>query len=116
MPATSVTGRGLGSAVPNNKGSEHSSMGVGHLIGPRVVAGGSTALSGGAAVIKLPLLEGAITDYIVMTNDITANNASNGVLSVAGGNTVLTLAGTSTDTIQWQISKIGTSGLQGIGS
>ena len=116
MPATSVTGRGLGSAVPNNKGSEHTTLGVGHLIGPRVVAAGSQALTGGAAVVKLPLLEGAITDYIVMTNDITGNNASNGVLSVADGNTVLTLAGTGTDTLQWQITKIGASGLQGIGS
>lgn len=107
MPATTVTGRGLGSAVPNNKGSEHSSLGVGHLIGPRVVAAGTGTLVGGALVVNLPLLDGVVTDYIAMTNDVTANNASNGIITFAGGNTVLTLAGTGTDVIQWQITKIG---------
>ena len=116
MGATSVTGVGLGSAVPNNKGSEHMTLGVGHLIGPRVVAAGSVALSGGAATVKIPLLDGVVGDYMAITNDVTGNNASNGVVTFSGGNTVLTLAGTSTDTIQWAIIKIGNSGGQGIGS
>lgn len=111
---TSVTGNGLG-AVHTQKGSEHMSLGVGHLVGPRVVAAGSGTLSGGTLVVNIPLLDAAYS-YIAMTNDITANNASNGVLTTAGGNTVLTLTGTSTDVIQWMIVKTGKSGGQSIGS
>jgi len=52
MTATSVTGRGPGSAAGHgtgNKGSEHMSLAVHRLIGPRVVACGDLQLDGGGS-------------------------------------------------------------------
>ncbi len=50
MGATSVTGvSGYGSVQDGrSKGSPHMTLGVSHLIGPRVLAAGSVTLTGGA--------------------------------------------------------------------
>lgn len=113
---TTVTGRGRGAADGKNKGSEHSTLGVSHLIGPRIVAAGSVALATGAAVVKLPALVGAtvdgsgnITNYVAIC---TATAAANGVLTQVDNadgtkETVLTIAGTGTQTVQYIITKSG---------
>lgn len=48
MGATSVTGTGRGAADGFNRGSEHQTLGVAHLIGPRVVAAGFATLTSGS--------------------------------------------------------------------
>ncbi len=62
MGATSVTGKGQGSAAKygaGNKGSEHMALGVHRLIGPRVVASGDLQLSGsGNGTVYFPELPG----------------------------------------------------------
>ena len=116
MGCTSVTGKGLGSAVGSNKGSEHMTLGVGHLLGPRVIAAGTVTLAEVTEIdVVLPLLDGEESDYVVMTNDVTAAAASFGVLDF-GTATTLTITGTSDHDISWTIIKAGTSGLVGIGS
>lgn len=65
MGATSVTGKGTGSADGYNKGSSHMTLGVDHLIGPRVVAAGSETLSGTTGTVEIPAQTGVYTDYVV---------------------------------------------------
>lgn len=54
MGATSVTGKGAGSADGLNKGSEHMTLGAHHIIGPHVLAAGVVELEGTTATIYLP--------------------------------------------------------------
>lgn len=107
MAATSVTGKGRGAADGQNKGSDHMTLGVGHLIGPRVVAAGSVALSGGAASVVLPELDGSTAEYGVLVTDATAAAAVSGSLVVATNSTTITLAGTGTHTVCWAVVKLG---------
>jgi hypothetical protein len=110
MGATSVTGTGLGSAVPHNKGSIHMSLGVEKLIGPRVVAADEVVLDGsGDATVVLPLLDGVVGDYIVTATDSNTAGATAVTASMAftATNTVLTFKGTATHVIVWSIVKKG---------
>ena len=110
MTASSVTGRGLGSADGKNKGSEHMTLGVGHLIGPRVVAADEVTLDGsGDAVVILPLLPGAVTDYIVMASDSDAGAATAVAVEMAfnTNDTTLTFKGTAAQPVMWSIIKKG---------
>jgi len=67
MAATTVTGKGLGAADGQNKGSEHQTLGVGHLIGPRMVVVSDATLDGsGDAAPVWPALDGSASDYIVL--------------------------------------------------
>ena len=114
MAATSATGTGLGSADGQNKGSEHMTLGVGHLIGPRVMASGSVALDGGGlATIVLAAMPGVSADYFVMVGDASGTAATtSGTLAItADSDTTLTLDGTATNVVKWAVIKIGTSGL-----
>lgn len=109
MAASSVTGVGQGSADHWNKGSEHMTLGVDHLIGTRVVACGSVTLSGGAGTVTFPQpLSGSKTGYLVFTQDVTATNASrpNVLTDNSDGNFAsFTVAGTTTDVINWMVVK-----------
>ena len=119
MGASSVTGVGQGSALKaGQKGAKHATLGVNNLIGPHVVAAGRVTLSSGAAVVHLPLLPGAATDYIVVTGNATT--APRKIFLYAGANdikvvltfstdTVLTITGTSasSDVVMYAVVKIG---------
>ncbi len=77
MGATSVTGKGLGSADKRQKGSEHLRVGAEKIIGPRIVACGAGTLDGsGDLTIILPLPSGVIGDYMVFTTDAQATAAA----------------------------------------
>jgi hypothetical protein len=117
MGATSVTGKGRGSADGSNKGSTHMTLGVSHLVGPRVVAAGAVTLSSTAFILKLPLpTGGAAADYVCMATDQTGANAVKVVLSKSSVNAdgsydlVATFTGTSTDVISYAIIKTGVAG------
>jgi len=105
MTASSVTGRGLGSADGKNKGSSHMTLGVGHLIGPRVVVADEVTLAAGSATVVLPLLSGAVTDYVV-TATSDGDNVS-AVIAFNANDTTLTFTGTGTDVIHYTIVKKG---------
>ena len=110
MAATSVTGRGLGSADGNNKGSAHQSMGAEKLIGPRVVACGEITLNGsGDKVVKLPVLSGSASDYICHATDshATAATACACTLTMNSTETTLTFKGTAAQTVAYSIVKKG---------
>lgn len=109
MGATSVTGVGQGSVEGSNMGSKHWTVGVGRLLGPKVMAADVVTLSGAAATVKLPLLPGVVGDYIVLATDKTAAAAVKAVLTFNANDTTITFAGTSTDVIQWAIIKVGLS-------
>jgi len=83
MVATTVTGRGLGSADGKNKGSEHMTLGVGHLIGPRVMVADVHEMDGSSDTLKLPVLSGAITDYIITATDADTTAATAVAASLA---------------------------------
>jgi hypothetical protein len=112
MTASSVTGVGLGAAVPNNKGSEHMSLGVEKLIGPRVVAADEVTLDGsGDATVVLPLLDGVVGDYIVTAtdSDVTGATAVTAIMAFGAADSTITLKGTASNTIAWSIIKKGLS-------
>ena len=109
MTATSVTGIGLG-AAKNQKGSEHMTLGSGHLVGPRVVAADDATLDGsGDASIVLPVLGGVVGDYIVTANDADATAAAAVAASLAmdATSTTVTLKGPASGVVVYSIVKKG---------
>jgi hypothetical protein len=110
MGASSVTGVGLGSASGQNKGSEHMSLGVGHLIGPRVVVASDATLDGsGDASADFPALEGVVGDYIVTATDAdaTAAAAVAAQLAMDATSTTVTLKGPASGVVHYSIIKKG---------
>jgi len=123
MGATSVTGvSGSGSVQDaifpggwgQGKGSEHMSLGVNRLVGPRVVCAGTVALVGGTATVQLPDLVDyqslSLYTYLAVATDTTAAAAVQAVLTFpsASGSypePYLTLTGTGTHTIAWTVIK-----------
>jgi hypothetical protein len=76
MGATSVTGVGHGSAEGANKGSEHMSLGVNRLVGPRVIAAGSVTLAGYVATFSLPVASPNPGDYVVIATSVNSGFAN----------------------------------------
>lgn len=100
MGATSVTGvSGPGSVAGNNKGSEHMSLGVAKLIGPKVAAAGKVTLSGTTGTVEFPALVGVVGDYVVM---VSANTSTHVYVSTA--------MAAVTDTNAWSFIVTGGSG------
>ena len=114
MAAASVTGTGVGSADGSNKGSEHTTIGVGHLIGTRVVAAGRKTLAAGVGTVTFPApLAGSQSNYVVMTqafNSTTEGRATALTDNSDGDFASFTLAGGTTDVVHWTIVKIGFDG------
>jgi hypothetical protein len=109
MGATSVTGVGQGSVEGKNMGSKTWTVGVGRLLGPKVMAADEVTLSGAAATVVLPLFPGVVGDYIVLATDKSGNHSVQAALTFNANDTTITFAGTGTDVIQWAIVKKGLS-------
>jgi hypothetical protein len=111
MGATSVTGvSGPGSVSGSQKGSEHMSLGVKGLIGPKVVAAGTQVLSTNTGTVEIPSKTGVVGDYIVMVTatDSTHTYVSTGLAAVASTNTWnFTITGSSSGTANWTVVKKG---------
>jgi len=107
MGATSVTGvSGHGSVDGIQKGSEHMSLGVEKLIGPRVVAAGSATIGGGGTVtVNFPTLGGVASDYIAIANDTNSTVAAVNVTALTTSS--LALKGTAAHVVNWMIIKAG---------
>ena len=89
MGASSVTGvSGYGTVAGVQKGTEHQSLGVERLIGPRHVYVGVVTLSSGAASFQVTLPTSAVSDYIIQLTDQTGAAAC-GVTSFAIDSTTL---------------------------
>lgn len=114
MAAASVTGTGVGSANGANKGSEYMTLGVGHLIGTRVVAAGRKTLAAGVGTVTFPVpLTGSQSNYVVMTQafNSTTEARATAVTDDADSNFAsFTLAGGTTDVVHWTVVKIGFDG------
>lgn len=111
MGATSVTGvSGVGSAAGNQKGSEHMSLGVSKLIGPKVSAAGSVTCSGTTGAVVIPALTGSVSDYVII---LTSNSATAAYVSTAlaevddTGDWSFTVTGASGAVVAWIIVKKG---------
>lgn len=107
MGATSVTGvSGPGTAAGRSKGSEHMSLGVEKLIGPRVVAAGSATLNGsGVVTVTFPELAGSASDYIGVA---VSTNGTVGAVNVTGLTTTsIALKGTASHVVNWMVIKAG---------
>ena len=113
MGATSVTGvSGAGSVAGIQKGSEHMSLGVAKLIGPKVVGANTVTLSGsGTATVAIPAPVGTTSQYVVM---LTSNNSgttpyiSTGLATVANSsdwNFVIT--GANNAVVNWCLVNVG---------
>lgn len=110
MAATSVTGKGIGSADKRQKGSEHLRVGTSKLIGPRPMAVGTATLDGsGNATVVLPAFDTAFT-YIVLATDATVAAAAAvcaSIAVVANTSSTITLKGTAAHVIQYGVFKVG---------
>lgn len=114
MGASSVTGvSGYGTVAGAQKGSEHMSLGVEKLIGPRHVYVGVVTLASAAASIQVHLPTSNVADYVIQLTDQTANHSA-GVTAFAIDSTTLeatiAIAGTGTDVIAVSIVKVGYAG------
>ena len=107
MAATSVTGRGPGSAEGSAKGpKERNFVGVEKLIGPRVMLAVQVTLAAGAATYNFPeAMDAAGTEYNVMTQ--AANAVVVTKVETGGVLTGVTLAGTGTDVVDLIVVKVG---------
>lgn len=107
MGATSVTGvSGAGSVDGLQRGSEHMSLGVEKLIGPRVVAAGTATLdSSGDVTVDFPVLSGIAADYIAIANDTNSTVAAVNVTALTSSSIVL--KGTLGHVVNWMIIKAG---------
>lgn len=113
MTAASVTGIGQGSADKMNKGSEHTTLGVDHLIGPRVVDCGTVVLTSGtpsSANVKFAVALSSATGYYVQLTPVgaTAAIAAAGACTSAVATTGFTVTGANSvsTTINWVVFKI----------
>ena len=103
MGATSVTGKGIGSAEGSNKGTSRDTLGVGHLIGPRVVYAGNHTLAGTTDTIEYPTLTGVVGDY-----SFHATAATTGHVFISTKTTSsFVLNGTDGQVVSWMIVKNG---------
>ncbi len=110
MAASSVTGlhkNGAGSADGSNKGSERMTLGVGHLIGPRVHAANNVTLSGGVATVTLgqPLTgsEDGYNVHVTSESSGTTPWISAKTDDANGDFASFAIAGGSTDLIAWSV-------------
>jgi hypothetical protein len=106
MAASSVTGVGPGSADGRNKGSEHTSMHVSKLIGPRLVSCGQVVLGGGTpssgAVTFTQSLSSA-AGYFVTATPVGSSTGAVNVSAVATTGFVVTGANGSSATVNWSL-------------
>jgi len=110
MSATSVTGTGPGSADGQNRGSEHQTLGTSHLIGPRVVAAGTTTLDvDGAASVPVTAAINEIPPigYIAIVNDITDASSAFGVINLVDPDVYINILGTPFNDVNWVLIKAG---------
>lgn len=111
MGASSVTGvSGVGSVAGNQKGSEHMSLGVHKLIGPRVVAAGSETLVGTTGTVEIPALSGAVGDYCIQLTGVstTVPYVSTALAAVADTDTWnFIITGGSGQVVHWVVIKKG---------
>lgn len=103
MSATSVTGKGNGSADGKNKGSGRMSLGVNHLIGPHVVAAGSATLSSSTFVVEFPVLTGVTADYGFHVTGSTSAAVYVSSKTVNG----FTINGATAQVVDWMVVKNG---------
>lgn len=115
MGATSVTGvSGAGSIAGRSKGSEHMSLAVSKLIGPKVCAAGQVTLSGTSGYVRFPALAGAVTNYIVI---LTGNSSTNphifSILApiVGTDDWRFGIAAGSGDIVSWAVINVGLTGI-----
>jgi hypothetical protein len=113
MGATSVTGVGHGSAEGANKGNEHTSLGVGRLIGPRIVAAGRATLATNVASVEVPVPTATATDYIVLATSVNASTANAVAVTSFAVNATTKVAtiglkgAGASDVVNWAIVKTG---------
>ena len=104
MGATSVTGVGPGDVSGHNKGSEHMTLGVTHLIGPHILYAGTVTCAAKTADVNHPLLDGALSDYLIFVFNYTDGSAV--VLSSVTLNGFTVTTNGATDVVNWMVVKL----------
>jgi hypothetical protein len=108
MAATSITGTGPGSADGQNRGSEHQTLGVTHLIGPKVVGAGTATLDS-IGVTDIPVFPKVVsTDLVVMVNDVTDGTMVVGTIFETTSGVFVNLVGTPEHDVNWAVMESGT--------
>ena len=105
MGATSVTGVGPGDVSGLNRGSEHMTLAVGNLLGPKIVAAGYHTLDAGSNVLNMATLDGNLADYMVLVTDDGAISVAAASGQVTALNQV-TLQGTNTHVLHWAVVQV----------
>jgi len=112
MTATSVQGlfnNGAGAVDGSNKGSERMTLGVGHLIGPRVIAAGQADnITSPETITFAQPLSGSESNHVIqLTNNGATNAVSVGTKTDNADNDFVsfTIVGTDNDEVMWTIIK-----------
>lgn len=108
MAGTSVTGKGPGSADGFNRGSEHQTLGVTHLIGPKVVGAGMATLDV-IGIVDVPIFPQVVsTDLVVLVNDVTDGSPMVGTIFETLSGVFVDIIGTPGHKVNWAVMEIGT--------
>ncbi len=110
MGSTSVSGvSGVGSAEGSQRGSSRMTLGVGHLIGPRIISAGTVTCAASTAKIDHEPVTSASTSILLTSSDATAAFvASRATASpTAGLSNSFTITASTTGVVSWAILQTG---------
>jgi len=97
-----------------NKGSEHMTLGVSHLLGTRVVAAGRVTMSSGTGTVTFPQpLTGDKANYIVLCTPLNSSTVARptSLTNDSDGNfAYFAVAGGSSDVVYYAVVKVGFDG------
>lgn len=110
MGASSVTGTGIGSAFPGQKGPGNNRNVFVPSVNPHVIAAGRIALVAGSITITLPKpLAGSHAKYVILVTGETSAAAyvSTRTNNSDGDFASFVITGTGTATVNWMITRVG---------
>ncbi len=104
MGASSVSGKGVGSAESVNKGaSGRQTLGVSHLIGPYIGAANSVTCSGGSKVVQLPHLNDDNTEWVVLVTNTDASSPAATSASAVDADWKFTVYASGSDVVNYMV-------------
>jgi len=103
MGASSVSGKGFGSAVSANKVTkDRQNLGVAHLIGPYIGAANSVKCSGSSTIVQLPKLSDKNSDWVVLVTNTNFSNPASAA-SIVDSNWKFTVCASEGDVVNYLV-------------
>lgn len=104
MGASSVSGKGTGSAESANKGAKgRQTLGVSHLIGPYIGAANSVQCSAGSKAVQLPKLSDSNSDWVVLVTNTDSTSPAATAASSVDSNWKFTVYANGSDVVNYMV-------------